>query len=140
MQSLQTLLFQVAKVRELAERRVAQLNGRIQGLESRLHQLSEENRALASRAPAAQAAVNPQVEPQLLHHAAYSRLQQLECAAVLAMQEAQLCDDHLQPVLECDRAGINHFTQLPVPSSSRFMIATSGDDAQCRSLAGCRAH
>jgi len=63
-QSLQTLLFQVAKVRELAERRVAQLNGRIQGLESRLHQLSEENRALASRAPAAQAGVNPQVKPQ----------------------------------------------------------------------------
>jgi len=62
--SLLMLLFQVAKVRELAERRVAQLNGRIQGLESRLHQFSEENRALASRAPAAQAGVNPQVKPQ----------------------------------------------------------------------------
>ena len=62
--SLLMLPFQVAKVRELAERRVAQLNGRIQGLESRLHQLSEENRALASRAPSAQAGVNPQVNPQ----------------------------------------------------------------------------
>ena len=50
-------------MRELAERRVAQLNGRIQGLESRLHQLAEENRALASRAPAAQAGVTPQVAP-----------------------------------------------------------------------------
>ena len=50
-------------MRELAERRVAQLNGRIQGLESRLHQLAEENRALASRAPAAQAGVTPQVDP-----------------------------------------------------------------------------
>ncbi len=48
-------------MRELAERRVAQLNGRIQGLESRLHQLAEENRALASRAPAAQAGAAPQV-------------------------------------------------------------------------------
>ena len=61
--SLLMLLFQVAKVRELAERRVAQLNGRIQGLESRMHQLSEENRALANRAPAALAGVNPQVKP-----------------------------------------------------------------------------
>ena len=47
-------------MRELAERRVAQLNGRIQGLESRLHQLQQENRALASRAPAAPAGTNPQ--------------------------------------------------------------------------------
>ena len=47
-------------MRELAERRVAQLNGRIQGLESRLHQLQQENRALASRAPAAPAGTIPQ--------------------------------------------------------------------------------
>lgn len=47
-------------MRELAERRVAQLNGRIQGLESRLHQLAQENSALASRAPAAPAGTNPQ--------------------------------------------------------------------------------
>ena len=47
-------------MRELAERRVAQLNGRIQGLESRLHQLQQENRALTSRAPAAAAGTNPQ--------------------------------------------------------------------------------
>ena len=52
-------------MRELAERRVAQLNGRIQGLESRLHQLAEENRALASRAPAAQAGAAPQVRRTL---------------------------------------------------------------------------
>lgn len=45
--------WQVAQVREAAERRVAQLHSKIQGLESRLHQLAEENRALsaAARAP-----------------------------------------------------------------------------------------
>ena len=59
-------------MRELAERRVAQLNGRIQGLESRLHQLAEENRALAARGPAASSGVSPQVCPSLslvcMHH------------------------------------------------------------------------
>ena len=40
-------------MREAAERRVAQLHSKIQGLESRLHQLTAENRALsaAARAP-----------------------------------------------------------------------------------------
>ena len=66
LQAMSATARQVAKVRELAERRVAQLNGRIQGLESRLHQLAEENRALASRAPAAQAGASPQVCP-LVH-------------------------------------------------------------------------
>ena len=45
-------------MRELAERRVAQLNGRIQGLESRLHQLGAENASLAARAPSG---TSPQV-------------------------------------------------------------------------------
>ena len=44
---------QVAQVREHAERRIAQLNSRMQGLESRLHQLSEENTALSAAAAAA---------------------------------------------------------------------------------------
>lgn len=50
------LFIQVAQVREHAERRIAQLNSRIQGLESRLHQLSQENRALSAGATAARGA------------------------------------------------------------------------------------
>ena len=38
---------QVAKVREQAERHIAQLNSRLQGLESRVHQLTTENAALS---------------------------------------------------------------------------------------------
>lgn len=41
---------QVAQVREAAERRIAQLHSKLQGLESRLHQLAEENRQLAAAA------------------------------------------------------------------------------------------
>ena len=41
---------QVTQVREHAERRIAQLHSRLQGLQSRVHQLSEENCALSHAA------------------------------------------------------------------------------------------
>ncbi len=53
-------------MREAAERRVAQLHSKIQGLESRLHQLTAENRALSAAACPPGAGPSSQVDTFLL--------------------------------------------------------------------------
>lgn len=56
---------QVTQVREHAERRIAQLNSRLQGLQSRVHQLGEENRALSQAAAAARGQAPPAAAVQV---------------------------------------------------------------------------
>jgi outer membrane murein-binding lipoprotein Lpp len=81
-------LAQVAQVREHAERRIAQLHSRIQGLESRLHQLTQENKALSTGAAAAKAAGGSQVLSQT---AAQGSPAMISCQAHYLGLDACLC-------------------------------------------------
>ena len=93
---------QVARVRELAERRVAQLNGRIQGLESRLHQLQQENRALASCVPPAPAGTHPQAT---------------HCPA-LCITSPQTSSERPETLMRCWRKGVHVVLKAVHPSSA----------------------